>query len=477
VNNFKFSKMDKTFRLILKIGLLVVCSSSNAEQNSIAMMIDANDEYLDNVTVLSDVIESTESMIYGDLDGTLVGEKKLQVEAEIILIKNSVVGPDEPLGSVTVLSDVIESTESMIYGDLDGTLVGEEDFQIEAGIISTKDVVLVLNDSDSIEVEPLIESLNTVTALDDVIERTESMIYGDLDGYSETFQITPVIEKIFPSPLSIEVSVQSLDEQEHIHSMIMIAIAVVLIITFLWRNRNLKVAATETADEKYVDENTIIKELYIENEGLNEPEFKLDIDEGGSEDETVILDASDEGGSEDETVILDASDEGGSEDETVILDASDEGGSEDETVILDASDEGGSEDETVILDASDEGGSEDETVILDASDEGGSEDETVILDAGDEGGSEDETVILDASDEGGSEDETVILDAGDEGGSEDETVILDASGKDKSDEKIDDLKAYVDNEILDEPEFILDSDEDGSEDETVMLENNVTLQN
>jgi hypothetical protein len=54
---------------------------------------------------------------------------------------------------------------------------------------------------------------------------------------------------------------------------------------------------------------------------------------------------------------------------------------------------------------------------------------------------------------------------------------LDASGKDKSDEKIDDLKAYVDNEILDEPEFILDSDEDGSEDETVMLENNVTLQN
>jgi hypothetical protein len=402
VNNFKFSKMDKTFRLILKIGLLVVCSSSNAEQNSIAMMIDANDEYLDNVTVLSDVIESTESMIYGDLDGTLVGEKKLQVEAEIILIKNSVVGPDEPLGSVTVLSDVIESTESMIYGDLDGTLVGEEDFQIEAGIISTKDVVLVLNDSDSIEVEPLIESLNTVTALDDVIERTESMIYGDLDGYSETFQITPVIEKIFPSPLSIEVSVQSLDEQEHIHSMIMIAIAVVLIITFLWRNRNLKVAATETADEKYVDENTIIKELYIENEGLNEPEFKLDIDEDGSEDEIVILDASDEGGSEDETVILDASDEGGSEDETV---------------------------------------------------------------------------ILDASDEGGSEDETVILDAGDEGGSEDETVILDASGKDKSDEKIDDLKAYVDNEILDEPEFILDSDEDGSEDETVMLENNVTLQN
>ncbi len=442
MNNFEFSKMDKISRSILKIGLFVVCSYSNAEQDSIAVVIDANVEFSDSATVLSDVIERTESMIYGDLDGILVTEEEFEIKAEVIITNDPIADSDEYLDSVTILSDVIERTESMIYGELDGTLVGEEEFEIEAEVILTDDTIFAVDKSDSINVDALIESSNSAILLDDVIKRTESMIYGDLDGYSETVQITSAIEETLFSPPRTEVPLQSLDEQEQIVPMIMVAVAIVLIITllailitFLRRNRNLKAVITEAAYEAHVDvdldEDTIIKELHIDNEGSDEPEFTLDVDEDGSEDETVISDMSDEDGSEDETVISDMSDEDGSEDETVISDMSDEDGSEDETVISDMSDEDGSEDETVISDMSDEDGSEDETVISDMSDEDSPEDETVILSASNEG---------------------------------------------ESDDTIDHIKAYIDNEVLDEPVFTLDSDEDNSEDETVIVDNNATLQ-
>ncbi|MAS81187.1 MAG: hypothetical protein CMF45_00705, partial [Legionellales bacterium] len=297
--------MDKISRSILKIGLFVVCSYSNAEQDSIAVVIDANVEFSDSATVLSDVIERTESMIYGDLDGILVTEEEFEIKAEVIITNDPIADSDEYLDSVTILSDVIERTESMIYGELDGTLVGEEEFEIEAEVILTDDTIFAVDKSDSINVDALIESSNSAILLDDVIKRTESMIYGDLDGYSETVQITSAIEETLFSPPRTEVPLQSLDEQEQIVPMIMVAVAIVLIITllailitFLRRNRNLKAVITEAAYEAHVDvdldEDTIIKELHIDNEGSDEPEFTLDVDEDGSEDETVISDTSDE---------------------------------------------------------------------------------------------------------------------------------------------------------------------------------------
>ncbi len=95
--------MDKMFRQILKIALILVCISSNAEQDEIDTVIDAG-------------IESVESLDIGAVD-----------------------------------TDLAEVVDAMIDEDFDEDIVEEEDFLAEAEIILTKDVVLVLDNSGSMK--------------------------------------------------------------------------------------------------------------------------------------------------------------------------------------------------------------------------------------------------------------------------------------------------------------------------------------
>lgn len=81
--------MDKMFRLILKITLILMCVSSNAEQAS----IDAGGESVESLaieTVDSVFPEETDAMFVEDLDEELVAEEEFQVEAEMLLTKDVV---------------------------------------------------------------------------------------------------------------------------------------------------------------------------------------------------------------------------------------------------------------------------------------------------------------------------------------------------------------------------------------------------
>lgn len=77
------------FRLILKITLILMCVSSNAEQAS----IDAGGESVESLaieTVDSVFPEETDAMFVEDLDEELVAEEEFQVEAEMLLTKDVV---------------------------------------------------------------------------------------------------------------------------------------------------------------------------------------------------------------------------------------------------------------------------------------------------------------------------------------------------------------------------------------------------
>ena len=82
--------MDKMFRLILKFALILVCISSNAEQESIDTVIDAGVESLAIETVESVLPEETEAMFDEDLDEELAAEDEFQAEAEMTLTKDVV---------------------------------------------------------------------------------------------------------------------------------------------------------------------------------------------------------------------------------------------------------------------------------------------------------------------------------------------------------------------------------------------------
>jgi len=78
------------FRLILKFALILVCISSNAEQESIDTVIDAGVESLAIETVESVLPEETEAMFDEDLDEELAAEDEFQAEAEMTLTKDVV---------------------------------------------------------------------------------------------------------------------------------------------------------------------------------------------------------------------------------------------------------------------------------------------------------------------------------------------------------------------------------------------------
>lgn len=82
--------MDKMFRLILKITLILVCISSNAEPESIDTLVDAEVEsfIVDSVDEL--LPEETAAMFDEDIDEGLIEEEEFQSETEMILTKDVV---------------------------------------------------------------------------------------------------------------------------------------------------------------------------------------------------------------------------------------------------------------------------------------------------------------------------------------------------------------------------------------------------
>ncbi len=85
--------MDKMLRLILKIALILVCVSGNAEPASIDTVVDAGLESVESLaieTMDSVLPEETDAIVDEDLDEELVAGEEFEAEAEMILSKDVV---------------------------------------------------------------------------------------------------------------------------------------------------------------------------------------------------------------------------------------------------------------------------------------------------------------------------------------------------------------------------------------------------
>lgn len=85
--------MNKMFRRILKTVLILVCLNANAEPEAIDAAIDAGIESVESLATeaVEDVLfDDTDTIVDEDLDEELVTEEEFQVEAEMVLTKDVV---------------------------------------------------------------------------------------------------------------------------------------------------------------------------------------------------------------------------------------------------------------------------------------------------------------------------------------------------------------------------------------------------
>lgn len=85
--------MNKMFRLILKTVLILVCLNANAEPEAIDAAIDAGIESVESLATeaVEDVLfEDADAIVDEDLDEELIAEEEFQAEAEMILTKDVV---------------------------------------------------------------------------------------------------------------------------------------------------------------------------------------------------------------------------------------------------------------------------------------------------------------------------------------------------------------------------------------------------